>query len=110
MPFAYILLCADGTFYTRSTVGMDGRLIEHEEALGANYTKKRLPVKLVWFWEFDRIDEALLWEKRIQWWSHNKKRALIEGGLDVVAQWNAAQRDVSRETATRGRLGDRRGP
>ncbi len=98
MPFTYILRCSDGTLYTGSTVGMDGRLIEHEEALGANYTKKRLPVKLVWFWEFDRIEEAFGWEKRIQGWSHNKKLALIEGGLDAVVGWSAAQRSVSRET------------
>ena len=46
---------------------------------GANYTKKRLPVKLVCFEEYIRIDEAFYREKLVQGWSRKKKIALIEG-------------------------------
>jgi putative endonuclease len=75
----YILECADGSYYTGSTKDLERRLCEHQNALGANYTKRRLPVKLVYYEEYLRIDEAFYREKQVQGWSHNKKKALIEG-------------------------------
>ena len=38
--------------------------------------------------EFSRIDEAFLWEKRIQGWSHAKREAFIAGGIDAVIGWS----------------------
>jgi predicted GIY-YIG superfamily endonuclease len=43
---------------------------------GANYTKKHLPVKLVYFEEFQRIDEAFYREKQVQGWSRKKERSI----------------------------------
>ena len=40
--------------------------------------KKRLPVKLVYFEEFERIDHAFYREKQIQGWTRSKKIALIK--------------------------------
>jgi len=77
--YLYILECNDGTYYTGSTKNLEKRLQEHASSLGANYTKKKLPVKLVYFEEYTRIDEAFFREKQIQGWSHSKKKALIEG-------------------------------
>lgn len=48
MPYMYILECADGSYYTGSTWDLDRRLREHQSGEGANHTKKRLPVKLVY--------------------------------------------------------------
>ena len=45
----YILECCDGSYYTGSTKDLDRRFIEHMLGLGANYTRKRLPVNLVYF-------------------------------------------------------------
>jgi len=59
------------------------------------YTACRLPVTLVWFGEFDRIDEAFRLEKRIQGWSHAKRLAFIEGGFDAVRGWSARERKLS---------------
>lgn len=53
--YMYILLCADGTYYTGSTTHLDLRLVQHQNGEGANHTKNRLPVKLVYFEVFDRI-------------------------------------------------------
>lgn len=78
MPYMYILECCDGTYYTGSTVDVEKRLYEHRSGNGANYTKKRLPVKLVYFEEYARIDEAFYREKQVQGWGHVKKKALIE--------------------------------
>jgi putative endonuclease len=49
-------------------------------------------VKLIWHAEFTRIDEAFAWEKRIQGWSHAKRRLLIEEGFEAVLGWSARQR------------------
>ncbi|WP_231372766.1 GIY-YIG nuclease family protein [Aureivirga sp. CE67] len=56
--YAYILECADGSFYTGSTIDLPMRFVQHQNGEGANHTKKRLPVKLVYFEEYDRIDLA----------------------------------------------------
>lgn len=61
----YILLCSDGSYYTGSTNNLELRLAQHQWGEGANHTKKRLPVQLLYFEEFDRIDEAFYREKQI---------------------------------------------
>lgn len=73
----YILKCDDGSYYTGSTKDLNRRLEEHEIGEGSNYTKKRLPVELVYFEKFNRIDFAFNREKQIQGWSRRKKEALI---------------------------------
>ena len=45
-----------------------------------------------------RIDEAFAWEKRLQGWSHAKRMAFIEGGLDAVKSWSARTRAVARQS------------
>ena len=54
----YILECSDGSFYTGSTNNLTLRFEQHQNGEGANHTKSRLPVKLVYFEEFNRIDLA----------------------------------------------------
>ncbi len=80
----YILKCADGSYYTGSTKNLELRLEQHQKSEGANYTKKRLPVQLVYIEEFQRIDEAFLREKQIQGWSKKKKEALINGMVEEL--------------------------
>lgn len=80
----YILLCSDGSYYTGSTNSLELRLAQHQAGEGANHTKKRLPVQLLYFEEFDRIDEVFYREKQIQGWSRSKKEALINGQSDAL--------------------------
>ena len=80
----YILRCSDGSYYTGSTRDLEGRLYEHKNGLGAVFTKKRLPVKLVYCEEFERIDDAFYHEKQVQGWSRAKKDALIQGQYDLL--------------------------
>lgn len=80
----YILECSDGSFYTGSTIDLERRLWQHQNGEGANHTKKRLPVRLIYFEEFDRIDVAFYREKQVQKWSRAKKIALIEGKSEVL--------------------------
>jgi putative endonuclease len=74
----YILKCVDGSLYTGSTNDLERRILEHKNGQGANYTKSRLPVELVYYEEYSRIDEAFFREKQVQGWSHKKKLALID--------------------------------
>ena len=77
--YMYILLCADGSFYTGSTNNLQIRIAQHQAGEGANYTRKRLPVELVYYEEFDRVSDAFYREKQVQGWRREKKLALIEG-------------------------------
>jgi len=76
--YMYILKCNDNTYYTGSTKNLERRLSQHQNGEGANYTKKRLPVKLIYFEEYNRIDEAFYREKQVQGWSRKKKEAIID--------------------------------
>jgi putative endonuclease len=82
MAFMYILECADGSYYVGSTRKLRERLWKHENGLGANHTRKRLPVRLVYVEEYDRVTDAFVREKQIQGWIRAKKKALIEGEYD----------------------------
>lgn len=84
--YVYILKCSDGSYYTGSTKNLDLRLKQHQEGLGANHTKKRLPVTLVYFEGFTRIDEAFYREKQIQGWSRAKKEALINSNPEMLVK------------------------
>jgi len=82
----YILQCSDGTYYTGSTKELERRLQQHDIGEGANYTKKRLPVKLLYVEKFERIDEAFKREKQVQGWSRQKKEALINGNTNELPE------------------------
>ncbi|WP_246615889.1 GIY-YIG nuclease family protein [Aquimarina litoralis] len=89
----YILECNDGSYYTGSTKCLEKRLEEHQNGQGANHTKKRLPVKLIYYEEYDRIDTAFYREKQVQGWNRAKKEALIRGELDTLPGLSMAYRD-----------------
>jgi putative endonuclease len=82
--YMYILECADKSYYTGSTKYLELRLLQHQNGEGANHTKNRLPVKLVYFEEFDRIYHAFYREKQVQGWSREKKEALINGQFEKL--------------------------
>jgi len=85
MPWTYIVECADGSYYVGSTVDLGRRVAEHNEGIGATYTRRRRPVRLVWAAEFERVFDAYLFEKRVQNWSRAKRIALIEGRFDALS-------------------------
>ena len=82
--YMYILECADGSYYTGSTRDLERRVNQHQKGEGAKYTRKKLPLKLVYMEEFSRIDEAYYREKQVQGWSRKKKQALISGDFDKL--------------------------
>jgi putative endonuclease len=81
----YILKCANDCYYTGSTNDLEIRLEQHQNREGANFTKKHLPVEIVYYEEFQRIDEAYYREKQVQGWSRKKKEALINSRFDKLS-------------------------
>lgn len=92
--YMYILECSDGSYYTGSTNDLELRIIQHQNGEGANHTKKRLPVKLIYYEEFMRVDEAFYREKQVQGWNRKKKEALITGSPELLPKLAIAYRDI----------------
>lgn len=82
--YTYILQCIDGHLYVGSTKDLDKRLQEHNNGQGAEFTRKRLPVELVYFEGYSRIDYAYFRERQIKKWSKSKKFALINSHYDKL--------------------------
>ena len=83
--FAYMLLCADDSYYVGHTDHLEKRFTEHEHGMGCAYTAKRLPVRLVWSQEFATREEAKAAELQLKGWSRAKKQALIRGDFQLIS-------------------------
>ena len=84
MPFMYILECNDRSLYVGSTWDLDRRLSQHNAGEGAEYTRNRLPVRLLYSEYYSRIENAFLREKQVQRWGRAKRLALVKGRLDQL--------------------------
>jgi len=84
MPWVYILLCSDNSYYTGSTPNLEKRLAEHQEGIDCEYTSRRRPVKLVYSQEFVTLLEAFCAERQIKGWGRKKKEALIKGDWEEL--------------------------
>ena len=73
----YILRCRDESFYTGITKDVEARINQHNEGRGANYTRTRLPVKLLYQQEGLTRSEALVREARIKAMPRFKKEEII---------------------------------
>ncbi len=93
--YMYILECEDGSYYTGSTNNLELRLEQHQNGEGANHTKKRLPVRLVYYEEYQRVDQAFYREKQVQGWSRKKKEALINSKQELLPKLAIAYRDLN---------------
>jgi putative endonuclease len=92
MPYVYILRCSDGSYYVGSTRNLEGRLWQHQQGEGAEYTKRRLPVELAWAQEYKSVVEAFAMEKKIQGWSRAKREALISGAFELLPDLSSRTR------------------
>lgn len=77
--YAYIVECSDGTLYTGYTNDLKRRVSVHNSGKGAKYTRSRLPVRLVYFEEYDSKEQAQSREYQIKRLTRKQKIALIEG-------------------------------
>lgn len=83
--YAYMLRCADGSYYVGSArLGLEQRVGEHNAGTYGGYTSTRRPVNLVWAEHFQLITDAIAAERRIKGWSRAKKEALLRGDYELI--------------------------
>jgi putative endonuclease len=82
--YMYILKCSDGSYYVGSTRDIMTRFQQHQDGEGAEYTRRRLPVELVFVQPCETIVQAYWFEKKVQNWSRAKREALIKGQLHLL--------------------------
>lgn len=75
----------DGSLYTGWTNDLVRRMKAHNAGRGAKYTRSRLPVRLVYFEEFDSRQEALRREWQIK---HTMNRAQKQALIDKKTEKN----------------------
>jgi len=95
--YVYILLCADGSYYTGRSTDLERRVSEHNLGLGGDYTKRRRPVRLVWSSGFATEEEAYIAERQIKGWTRAKKEALIRGDFDLLHELAKSREKKERE-------------
>ncbi|MBQ2810465.1 MAG: GIY-YIG nuclease family protein [Clostridia bacterium] len=76
--YAYIVECSDGTLYTGYTNDLEKRMKAHNSGKGAKYTRSRLPVRLVYFEEYETKELAQSREWQIKQMTRQQKLQLIE--------------------------------
>ena len=81
--YAYILECADGTYYCGYTNDPENRIKTHNAGKGAKYTRSRLPVKMVYKEEYDTKEEAMSREWHLKQLTRAQKEALIAGAKET---------------------------
>ena len=76
--YAYMLRCSDGSIYSGYTTDPHRREKVHNSGKGAKYTRTRLPVKLVYFEEFDNKTDAMKREYAFKQLTHKEKEEIIK--------------------------------
>ena len=80
--YAYMLLCADGTYYSGWTNDPQRRKKAHNSGRGSRYTRARLPVRMVYMEEFTDRVSAMKREAELKKLSHEEKRELAHRYLE----------------------------
>jgi len=104
--YMYMLRCCDDTYYAGSTIDLEGRVQDHMDDKGSNYTRKRLPVSLAYHEKYSTIKEAYYREKQVQKWTFKKKHALVEGRLEDLQRHADCQNDSHFKNKERDEKGD----
>jgi putative endonuclease len=73
----YILSCADDSLYTGITLDLDRRLSEHRAGRGAQWTRRRQPVKLAFSLDDLSYQAACEVEQYIKSLTRARKKALV---------------------------------
>jgi putative endonuclease len=77
--FVYIVECADRSYYVGSTNDVKERVQRHNIGTGADWTKDRRPVRIVYQEEYGTLLDARRREEQLKGWSRQKKENLING-------------------------------
>ncbi len=81
----YILLCDEKTFYVGLTSNIENRLKSHKSGYNIG-TKKFSQIHLVYSENHPDRKTAEERETQLKKWTHAKKKALIEGNIELLKQ------------------------
>lgn len=81
--YFYVLLCADNTFYGGYTTDRTRRLKEHNDGVGAKYTRlvRRRPMKMIYTEAFDTKSEAMKAEYAFKQLARHEKERFLKNYL-----------------------------
>jgi putative endonuclease len=66
---------------------LEKRINEHNDGLNPeSYTYTRKPVELVFYYEFNDVNQAIGFEKQIKGWSRKKKEAIINDNWELLPE------------------------
>ncbi|APL94350.1 GIY-YIG nuclease family protein [Sphingobium indicum] len=102
--WTYMLRCSDGRYYTGHTDDLEHRIGQHQSGQGSQFTRRRLPVTLVWSEAFSSRIEALEAERIVGGWSRAKKEAMIAGNWSSVSHFARPPRERFSTSACPERL------
>jgi len=87
----YILASQSGTLYIGMTNNLRKRVWQHAQAITEGFSKKYGTYRLVYFEEFQYVQNAIRREKQLKGWRREKKVALLESKnpkwLDLSREW-----------------------
>lgn len=76
--YVYILTNKSNTLYIGMTNNLEQRIWQHTRKSVPGFTAKYNINKLIYFTEFNRVEDAIIAEKRIKGWTRKKKVDLIK--------------------------------
>ncbi len=92
--YVYLMASRTRTLYVGVTNDLQRRVAEHKSRFVPGFSAKYHTTMLVWFQEFQDVEEAIACEKRVKGWRRSKKVELIESGNpeweDSAAPWLGA--------------------
>ena len=96
--FVYILKCSDNSYYTGMTNNIERRLLEHQNGINKEcYTFGKRPLDLVFYTEFNEVQQAIAFEKQVKGWSRKKKEAIINDKWEDLKKLSVCQNDSNSE-------------
>ncbi len=79
------------TLYVGVTNSVERRAFEHKNGKGGYFTSKYKLNKLIYYEEFEYVNDAIAREKELKGWSRKKKDKLIKGlnplWTDLSDEW-----------------------
>ena len=75
--FAYLLECADGTYYAGAAKDLNARITLHNTGKGAKYVRGRTPARLVYARLYRSLGKALRAEAGLKKLTRKQKESLV---------------------------------
>ncbi len=89
--YVYIMASDSGTLYVGVTNSLERRVWEHKNGILPGFTKRYSCHKLIYFEQYDYIEDAIAREKQLKRWRREKKQNLIKtlnpSWKDLSADW-----------------------